>query len=149
MGAIGVAWISNIEGLVFYTFDNFLSLKYTYVSYLIFVTKFLNRNFWDLCTLIYQIECDILLNVSFEVVFVQLVCMNYEVTPKLVFRCVVNFGGVTEWHQSISYSELGRFQNLNYNLFSKFLSLSPLFDILARLLPGNLYALFCIYTSII
>jgi hypothetical protein len=78
------------------------------------------------------------------------VCTNYEVTPKLVFHCVVNFGGVTEWYQSFSYSELGRFQNLNYNWFLKFfLSLSPLFDIRVRLLPGNLYALFFIHTSII
>ena len=51
--------------------------------------------------------------------FMYLVFMNYEVTPKLVFRCVVNFGGVIEWYQSISYREIGHFQNLNYNWFSK------------------------------
>ncbi|GJX50466.1 hypothetical protein Tco_0277311 [Tanacetum coccineum] len=64
--------------------------------------------------------------------------MNYEVAPQVVFRCVVVIlGGATDWYQSTSYRELGRFQNLSYYRFlKKFKSLSPLSDIRACLLPG-------------
>nr|GEZ61681.1 hypothetical protein [Tanacetum cinerariifolium] len=51
-------------------------------------------------------------------------------------RCC-EFGGVIDWYQSTGYRELGRFQNLDYNHFSKnFKSLSPLSDIRTRILPG-------------
>nr|GEV14866.1 hypothetical protein [Tanacetum cinerariifolium] len=50
-------------------------------------------------------------------------------------RC--DFEGVTDWYQSTGYRELCRFQNMDYNHFSKkFKSLSPLSDIHARILPG-------------
>nr|GEU54875.1 hypothetical protein [Tanacetum cinerariifolium] len=64
--------------------------------------------------------------------------MDYEVAPQsgITLRCC-EFGGVTDWYQSTGYRELGRFQNLDYNRFSKnFKGLSPLSDIRARILPA-------------
>nr|GEZ77991.1 ribonuclease H-like domain-containing protein [Tanacetum cinerariifolium] len=48
--------------------------------------------------------------------------MDYEVAPQsgIPLRCC-EFGGVTDWYQSTGYRELGRFQNLDYNHFSKIL----------------------------
>ena len=73
-----------------------------------------------------------------------------EVAPQCYYSAALpDFGGVTDWYQSQGYRELGHFQNLDYNRFSKILKIfSPLSDIRARMLPDSLYALFCISTSI-